>query len=149
VDGACNSAFRLSCSLVIASRQLALLFHPDARRLVLISGTALLEDILWTNRLREEAIHYQRRVTVELFAGLPASEVESRLGVLGNDAVVFTPSYFEDGAGRRILPRESVEAMVPPRRRRSTCRFTVSWARASSAVGWHRSRQWENWRAER
>jgi signal transduction histidine kinase len=90
----------------------ALLWHPHARRLVLVTGTALLEDTLWTDRLREEAIHYQGRVTVEHLAGLPTSEIHSRLRTLGDDAVVFTPSYFEDGAGRKILPRDSVEQMA-------------------------------------
>jgi signal transduction histidine kinase len=90
----------------------ALLWHPQARRLVLVTGNSILEDTLWTDRLRDEAIHYQDRVTVEHLVGLQTPEIHSRLAELGDDAVVFTPSYFEDGEGRKILPRDSAQAMV-------------------------------------
>jgi signal transduction histidine kinase len=90
----------------------ALRWHPQASRLVLVNGTALLEDSLWTARLREAAVQFQDRVTIEHLTGLSTPEIHRRLVSLGDDAVVFTPSYFDDGAGRRILPRDAVAAMA-------------------------------------
>lgn len=51
-------------------------------------------------------------MTVEFLAGQPISSVLKRLGQLGDDAIVFTPGYFEDGEGRSFTPRESVRLMA-------------------------------------
>jgi C4-dicarboxylate-specific signal transduction histidine kinase len=89
----------------------ALRWHPLARRLVIVTGMAA-EDRDWERELRGEAARLDGRVTVEFLAGLPSAELLRRLAALGPDSVVFTPGFYEDGAGRIITPRESVELMA-------------------------------------
>jgi signal transduction histidine kinase len=89
----------------------ALRWHPRARRLVLVTGSSEW-DREWEARLRDEVSLLKDRATVEFLAGLPTGAVLKRLGELGGDALVFTPSYFQDGEGRHVMPRETVEAMA-------------------------------------
>ena len=77
-----------------------------AQRLVVVTGASA-SDRLWETELRDVASHFKDRVTVEFLVGLPTSAVLKRLGQLGDDAVVFTPGYFQDGEGRSFIPRES------------------------------------------
>ncbi len=89
----------------------ALRLHPKAKKLVLVTGTSDW-DRDWESRLRDEATRFQNRVQLEFLAGLPTDEVLKRLGSLGDDAVVFTPGYFRDGAGHVFIPRAIVEKMA-------------------------------------
>ena len=90
---------------------LALRWHPQARRLVIVTGAAE-QDGRWEAELRQIADRVKGRATAEFLEGLPTREVLDRLGGLGGDAVVFTAGYFQDGDGRTFTPRESVEAMA-------------------------------------
>jgi signal transduction histidine kinase len=89
----------------------ALRWHPNAHRLVIVTGTTAW-DRGWEARLRSEAPKFKDRAPAEFLAGLPTSEVLERLGKLGSDTLVYTPGYFQDGSGRNFTPRESVEAMA-------------------------------------
>ncbi|MFZ4481155.1 MAG: hypothetical protein ACOYNZ_14810 [Rhodoferax sp.] len=89
----------------------ALDWHAGARRLVLVTGASPW-DREWESRLRAEAPALAPRVTVEFLAGLPMGELYKRLAALGRDSVIFTPSYFTDGAGNQLLPREAVRRMA-------------------------------------
>jgi C4-dicarboxylate-specific signal transduction histidine kinase len=84
----------------------ALRWHPLARRLVIVTGTAA-SDREWETRLRGEIARLNGRVAVEFLAGLPTAILTHRLAALGPESVVFTPGYYEDGTGRVIVPRES------------------------------------------
>jgi signal transduction histidine kinase len=90
---------------------LALRWHPRARRLVVVTGTSA-QDRAWEAKLRGEVARFQDRATVEFFAGLPTRAVLDRLSGLGGDAVVFTPGYFEDGEGHQFVPREAARLMA-------------------------------------
>jgi len=94
-----------------ATIDLALRLHPRARRLLLVTGTTPL-DREFEARLRDVVPDFKDRATAEYLAGLPTAAVLKRLGELGKDAVVVTPGYFQDGAGRGFAPREAVQAMV-------------------------------------
>jgi C4-dicarboxylate-specific signal transduction histidine kinase len=89
----------------------ALGWHPRARRLVIVTGSAR-SDRDWEMLLRRETARLGGRVTVEFLAGLPTTTLLGRLAALGPDAVVFTPGYYEDGTGRVFIPRESAELMA-------------------------------------
>jgi signal transduction histidine kinase len=89
----------------------ALLWHPQAQRLVIVTGTSE-RDRQWEARLRAESPRWKDRVTVEFLAGLPTTRVLKRLSELGNHAVVFTPGYFQGGEGRSRMLDESVETMA-------------------------------------
>lgn len=89
----------------------ALRWHPQARRLLLVTGASPW-DREWEARLRREATRFSERVTVEFLAGLSTDAVRRRLQELAGDAVVFTPGYFVDGEGHHGTPRQSVEAIA-------------------------------------
>ena len=86
-------------------------WHPNARRLLLVTGASE-PDRQWEARLRAGIGQFQGRVATEFLAGLPTSAVLKRLGELDGDAVVFTPGYFLDGAGRPFTPREAAAEMA-------------------------------------
>ncbi|HAS52361.1 MAG TPA: histidine kinase [Gammaproteobacteria bacterium] len=90
---------------------LALRWHPQARRLVVVTGSSA-QDQAWEAELRGEVARFPNRATVEFLASLPTSAVLDRLGALGGEAVVFTPGYFEDGAGHQFVPREAARLMA-------------------------------------
>lgn len=90
---------------------LALRWHPQARRLVVVTGTSA-QDRAWEAELRGEVARFQDRVTAEFLAGLPTDAVLKRLSGSGSDTVVFTPGYFEDGVGRQFSPREAARLMA-------------------------------------
>jgi signal transduction histidine kinase len=95
----------------------ALRWHPRARRLVLVTGTSD-QDRVWEARLRQDMARFADRATVEFMAGLSTADLVPRLRALGPDAVVFTPGFFRDGAGRSVTPRDmaavvATEATAP------------------------------------
>ena len=89
----------------------ALRWHPGARRLVIVTGQAP-EDRRWEADLREAARAFEDRADAEFLSALATGELLQRLGDLGDDSVVVTPGYFQDGAGTSITPRQSLEAMA-------------------------------------
>ena len=90
---------------------LALRWHPRARRLVIVTGASQ-PDREFETQLRREVSALRDRVTVEFLAGLPSHTVLRRLGELGGDVVVFTPGMLQDGDGLDLVPQESVKAMT-------------------------------------
>jgi signal transduction histidine kinase len=89
----------------------ALRWHPSIGRLVVVTGASPW-DVEWTARLRQELRQFQGRVRVEFWSGLPTAELLAQLGELNGQAIVFTPGFFEDGAGRVFVPRDSVAMMA-------------------------------------
>ncbi len=89
----------------------ALRWHPQLHRLVVVTGAAPW-DREWTTRLHEELSQFQNRATLEFLSGLPTAELLSKLGELKGSAIVFTPGFFQDGAGRVFIPRDSVAMMA-------------------------------------
>ena len=86
--------------------------HPRASRLVLVSGASSW-DRAWERRLREAGTKLSLPLRIEHLAGLPTADVLRRLRVLTEDAIVFTPGYSMDGAGRELAPRDSAREMAP------------------------------------
>ncbi|HRI17812.1 MAG TPA: hypothetical protein PL196_04740, partial [Burkholderiaceae bacterium] len=84
----------------------ALRWHPAARRLVVVTGTAPW-DRTWEPRVREEARRLSRPTELELLAGQPSEVLKRRLAALGPDSIVYTPGYFRDGDGRYTVPRDA------------------------------------------
>jgi PAS domain S-box-containing protein len=91
--------------------ELALRLHPGTKRLVLVTGAGPW-DRAWEKRLRQETSSLRDRLQMEFLAGLPTPQLLERLSTLPKDTVVFTPSYFIDGTGTAVIPREAVEAMA-------------------------------------
>jgi signal transduction histidine kinase len=89
----------------------ALRWHPDARRLVLVTGASR-RDRDWEAQLRREVPAIVGNVTVEYLAGMPTPLLLKRLGELGADSVVFTPGYYEDDNGELFNPRDSASLIA-------------------------------------
>jgi C4-dicarboxylate-specific signal transduction histidine kinase len=90
---------------------LALRWHPDARRLVVVTGASPW-DREREARLRAMIPKLGLHRPVEFLAGLPTDALLKRLGELGRGDVVYTQGYYRDGAGREFLPRDAVAAMT-------------------------------------
>ena len=96
---------------IVGTLRLALRLHPDARRVVVVTG-----DSTW-DRDREAEVRaslaaLSPALPVEQLAALRSEEITARLASLPRNAIVFTPGFFRDGAGRVFTPRESVEMMA-------------------------------------
>ena len=102
--------------------EVALKAHPNARRLVVVTGASG-QDRAFEAYLREEVARLGDRLTVEFLAARPTGEVLDRLGKLGKEALVFTPGYFQDGDGSVVTPRDSVAAVA----RASTAPVYAPW----------------------
>ena len=94
-----------------ATIELALRWHSQARRLVVVTGASA-QDRVFEARLREATAPFAGRAAIEFLAGLATADLVPRLKALGPDTVVFTTGYFQDGAGREFTPRDTVELMV-------------------------------------
>ena len=90
---------------------LALRWHPRARRLVIVTGASA-ADREFEAKLRQDTAGFAGRAEAEFLMGLPMGEVLERLRGLGGDAVVVTPGTFRDGEGRDFTPARSVELMA-------------------------------------
>jgi C4-dicarboxylate-specific signal transduction histidine kinase len=89
----------------------ALRFHPNASRVVIVTGASQTDRDDET-RLRNETARLSRSVSVEFLAGLPTAEVIERVAALGPSTIVFTAGYFADGDGRVFSPRESAQIIA-------------------------------------
>jgi signal transduction histidine kinase len=89
----------------------ALRWHPSLQRLVVVTGASPW-DVEWTNRLHDELKQFQGRAKIEFLSALPTLELLERLRGLNGEAIVFTPGFFQDGAGRVFVPRDSVAMMA-------------------------------------
>ncbi|HSE87294.1 MAG TPA: sigma 54-interacting transcriptional regulator [Candidatus Binatia bacterium] len=91
--------------------ELALRLHPGTKRLVLVTGAGAW-DRAWEKRLRQETSALRDRLQLEFLSGLPTAQLLERLSALPKDTVVFTPGYFNDGAGSVFVPHDSVETLA-------------------------------------
>jgi len=91
--------------------QQALRWHPQARRLVLVTGDSA-GDRAWESDLRAALARVGPEPALEYLAGLSTDAVLKRLSELGDGDVVFTPGYFRDGSGREFAPRDVVTRMA-------------------------------------
>ena len=116
---------------------LALALQPDARRLVVISGVAAL-DQSW-NAVAEALLEpYRSQLEVTYLAGLPKAKVLEEVGRLPRETIVVFLTMRQDGAGRALRGRPSDRArnrgscdssrvrslrkLLGPGRRRGLCR---------------------------
>ncbi|MFO1302093.1 MAG: ATP-binding protein [Burkholderiales bacterium] len=91
--------------------ELAMRLQPNARRIVVVTGASSFgRDRLAEIRAAVEGL--RPALPIEYLAGLPGTEIATRLAALSNDAIVYTPGYFVDGAGRTMTPHDSVAMMA-------------------------------------
>jgi signal transduction histidine kinase len=84
----------------------ALLWHPRAHRLVIITGAS------WRDRKQENRLQRESAilggVTADFWSGQSMAVLQERLAVLGPDTIVFTTGFFQDGDGSQFVPRNAV-----------------------------------------
>jgi signal transduction histidine kinase len=90
----------------------ALQWRPQTRRLVAVTGASSSDKTILEPEVRNVVSRFKDRVTVELLIGLPTSAMLKRLGQLGDNTIVFTPGYFQDGDGQSFTPRETARIMA-------------------------------------
>jgi signal transduction histidine kinase len=93
-----------------ATLALALHLHPKAKQIYFVTGTGA-QDRRYERLARLAAQRLTRPVAVEFLAGLTSSEMLDRLRTLTDEAIVYSPGYFVDGAGVVSAPSEIVERM--------------------------------------
>ena len=91
--------------------ELALRLHPSASRIVLVRGASEL-DRRWDARIRSAVERLGTRANVEYLSGLPTTEVLAKVSTLPQGTLVFTPGYFNDGAGNVTTPRQSIQRIA-------------------------------------
>lgn len=91
--------------------QQALRWHPDARRLIVVTGSSS-TDRAWESQARSELSRLKLPIAVEFMAGMSTDTVVKRLRELSSDDIVFTPGYFRDGADHAFAPRESAKIIA-------------------------------------
>ena len=89
---------------------LAMTLHPQARRLVVITGTAN-SDREWLRVARRRLLPLADRINIDYWDGLPLAEILQRLPVLPKESIVLLPGLRADGQGVRHTP-QSVAAQV-------------------------------------
>jgi signal transduction histidine kinase len=91
--------------------ELALRLHPGTDRIVLVRGASEL-DRRWDARMRAAAARLPSGTAVEFLSGLPTADVLVKVAALPRGTIVFTPGYFNDGAGHVSTPRQVVERIA-------------------------------------
>ncbi|MDM0114976.1 ATP-binding protein [Variovorax sp. J22R133] len=89
----------------------ALSWHPNARRLVVVTGASY-TDRNYEADTRAGVAKLPKPPQVEFLAGLRTEEVMKRVAELDRNDVVFTPGYYVDGAGRQSAPRDIAVEMA-------------------------------------
>jgi len=91
--------------------QLALRLHPGTERIVLVRGASEL-DRRWDARMRAAAARLPSGTAVEFLSALPTADMLLKVAALPRGTIVFTPGYFNDGAGHVSTPRQVVERIA-------------------------------------
>ena len=84
---------------------LAVRLQPDARRIVVVSGTSAY-DRNWLRRAREALRAYEGRLEVSYWAGQPLQQLLENLRKLPADAIVLYLAVSGDGSGRTYSPAD-------------------------------------------
>jgi signal transduction histidine kinase len=85
----------------------ALHWHPNARRLILVTGASAVDRDYDEARLRKEVPTIAGNAIPEYWSGLPRVVLERKLRSLGPDAIVFTPGFYRDGDGNQYTARDA------------------------------------------
>ena len=85
--------------------ELAVRLQPDARRIVVVSGTSSY-DRNWLRRAREALQAYKGRLEVSYWSGLPLQQLLENLRKLPADTIVLYLAFSDDGAGHTYSPAD-------------------------------------------
>jgi formate hydrogenlyase transcriptional activator len=92
--------FNLPGTLELAAR-----LQPDARRIVVLSGTSPY-DRNWLRRAQDALRSYENRFEVSYWSGLPLHELLENLRKLPANSIVLYLAFSDDGAGHTYSPAD-------------------------------------------
>jgi len=100
------SEFNLDKTLALAER-----LQPDARRLVVIAGSAPV-DRLWQARARKEIEARNRKFETTYLFELPYDRLVAELASVPPDAIVIVLTVFADSTGKTFVPQYAASALA-------------------------------------
>jgi len=83
----------------------ALRLQPDAPSLVVVTGAGAF-DKEWEAVARDKLKAFENRLSVQYLSGLPVDDFLREVGRLPRNSIILLLSIFEDGTGRKFIPRE-------------------------------------------
>ena len=87
--------------------------QPDTTEIVIPVGATSLEKT-WTMEIRDSLKSFEPRVRLTYLSDLPMTELLRRLTKLpAHTAILYSPLFSNDAAGRHFLPEEALALMVP------------------------------------
>jgi signal transduction histidine kinase len=93
-----------------ATIELALRLHPVARRVVVVAGTSVFDQV-WLNAIRQDLRALESRVPVTYLPARTFSEMLADVAALRNDAIVLFTTMALDGAGVPRVGTDVAEAL--------------------------------------
>jgi signal transduction histidine kinase len=90
---------------------LAQQLQPDARNLIIISGSSEI-DRGWLASLRTGIEPYEHRFNTEYWVGVPYETLLERTSHLSRDTIVIFVTVYDDSTGRAFVPAFVVEALA-------------------------------------
>ena len=85
----------------------ALRWHPQATRLVVVSGNSSEEQTMLGQLRRDLPRLGARLKQVDYLTGLATTELRARVAALDPDTIIFTSGYYQDATGRSFTPRQA------------------------------------------
>jgi PAS domain S-box-containing protein len=91
--------------------RLALSLQPDAREIVIVTGTSEY-DRAWEAAWRRDLPQLQTYVPIRYLTGLALDDVLRQLSHLPANTIVYFSTFFRDGAGRTYIPARALRQMA-------------------------------------
>ena len=91
--------------------ELALRLQPDAREIVIVTGTSEFYRSL-EDTLRRDLPHLQTSIPIRYLSGLPLDDLLRELSPLSPNSIVYSPGLLRDSAGRTYIPHEVLRRMA-------------------------------------
>jgi signal transduction histidine kinase len=90
--------------------ELALKWHPQATRLVIVQGASIQDD--WESVITPQIAPILGHVQAEYLIGLPPPTLQKRLRELGSNSVVLTMGFHRDRDGGFYVPGDAIALIV-------------------------------------
>jgi hypothetical protein len=101
-----------------ANLELILRLQPEARRVVVIGGTAEVDRQV-LQRVREAAATFKERIAIDFWDNRSIVELRSAVTALPRDTVILFTRMFKDGAGQTVISSQVGESIA----QWATCRL--------------------------
>jgi signal transduction histidine kinase len=90
---------------------LARRLQPNARKLVVVVGASE-TDRRWQQRARDQLGDHTAAIETTFLVGMERTPLLDAVSKMPRDTIILVLTYFEDGAGRRFIPRDIIEEIA-------------------------------------